>query len=328
MNHYIVRCKKIALSIIVIFIVASSSLLAQEKASYLVKPGDTLYGISKKLNVTISELKQWNEISGNEIELGQELIYFLQKKASDDANGLTAANSDPLVNRSAGAQNEYYVVKSGDTLYEISLDHNMTVDEIKVLNNLSSNTLSVGQKLAVRKVSEAPPSVSGFTKKSSPQGVFSVYEMKRGESLAELLNRFKMTELEFQKLNPELDKDRLSSGQDITILLPPSRKYSNPYLQKADLSNLGVVPVTQYSGSEERETTTSGELYAPEELTAAHSNIALGSLIFVENPETGNGVYVRINDRITGSGLKLSQKAFSVLNLKESMQPVVTIYTE
>ncbi|HET8864440.1 MAG TPA: septal ring lytic transglycosylase RlpA family protein, partial [Gracilimonas sp.] len=71
-----------------------------------------------------------------------------------------------------------------------------------------------------------------------------------------------------------------------------------------------------------------GELYDPEALTAAHSNIALGSIIFIENVETGNGVYVRINDRITGSGLKLSQRAFSILQLDKATQPAVTIYTE
>jgi len=137
-----------------------------------------------------------------------------------------------------------------------------------------------------------------------------------------------MTEREFTLLNPELQPNLLAEGQELTVLLPPSRTYENPYLQKANLQDLGEVNVIRYDDSEVGETTTNGELYDPEALTAAHSNIALGSIIFLENTETGNGVYVRINDRITGSGLKLSQSAFSTLRLNQSAQPAVTIYTE
>ena len=42
-----------------------------------------------------------------------------------------------------------YTVKKGDTLYNIAKNYNVSVDEIKSLNNLSSNVLSVGQKLTI-----------------------------------------------------------------------------------------------------------------------------------------------------------------------------------
>ncbi|MGN8225304.1 LysM peptidoglycan-binding domain-containing protein [Gracilimonas sp. BCB1] len=76
-------------TLFVVMLFASTSLLAQDRATYQVKQGDTLYGISKKLNVTIAELKQWNELSGNEIELGQELTYFIR-------NGEEAQAEPPL----------------------------------------------------------------------------------------------------------------------------------------------------------------------------------------------------------------------------------------
>lgn len=146
--------------------------------------------------------------------------------------------------------------------------------------------------------------------------------------MSEILNRFKMTESEFRSLNPDLENDRLSSGQQITVLLPPSRNYDNPYLQSANLENLGEVKVSRYDDISTGKTTTNGELYDPNMLTGAHTNISMGSVIFVENPATGAGVYVRINDRITSSGLKLSHKAYEVLNLSASDQPAVSIYTE
>ena len=323
-----VNVQKALIAVCVLIFFVSVNAFAQEKSTYQVKQGDTLYGISKQLNVTIAELQQWNDLEGNDIELGQELIYYLPgEEVQRDTEGLEDS-SDPLVNRTSNPQNEFYTVKSGDTLYEIARDHNMTVDQLRALNNISGSNLSIGQQLAVKKKVSAAPSVSEFSEESSPQGVFSIYEVQRGEVLNDLLDKFKMTEKEFMLLNPELQPSLLAEGQELTVLLPPSRQYDNPYLQKANLQDLGEVNVIRYDESEVGETTTNGELYDPEALTGAHSNIALGSIIFLENKETGNGVYVRINDRITGSGLKLSEKAFSTLKLNQVAQPAVTIYTE
>lgn len=303
-----------------------TDLYAQEKATYEVKQGDTLYGISKSLNVTIAELKEWNNLPSNEIELGQELVYYIPENDAGEQD-LPETPSDPLISGASAGQNTFYTVKSGDTLYRIAAMHNMTLQQLKSLNNLESDNIRVGQQLAVKKVSVAP-NVSEFQEESTPQGVFSIYKIKRGETVQALLNRFKMTETEFKMLNPEIELNRIGTGQEVTVLLPPSRNYENPYLQKANLQDLGSVNVFRYEESEKGKTTTNGELYDPQALTAAHSNMALGSIIYIENTETGSGVYVRINDRITGSGLKLSKKAYNVLRLNEVSQPAVTIYTE
>ena len=44
---------------------------------------------------------------------------------------------------------EFYIVKSGDTLWSISKKFNMTVDKLKDINNLKSNLISIGMKLKV-----------------------------------------------------------------------------------------------------------------------------------------------------------------------------------
>ncbi|WP_142453988.1 LysM peptidoglycan-binding domain-containing protein [Gracilimonas mengyeensis] len=325
-----IRCKNFiypALFALFLFFFNIDSVLAQEKATYQVKPGDTLYSISKQLEVTIAELKQWNSLQGNEIEPGQSLTYYNRESTSTNTTGNLEGDSDPLISNESASRNAYYTVKSGDNLYKISREHNMSLEELKELNNLSSDQIRVGQKLAVKQVNVAP-SVARFAEESTPQGVFAIYDVKSGESLPGILSRFKMTEEELLALNPALNLQSIDRGQKITVLMPPSRNYDNPYLQKANLQDLGEVNVTSYSASETGQPTTTGDLYDPESLTAAHSNISLGSIIFVENNATGNGVYVRINDRITGSGLKLSQKAFEVLELNSSTQPTVTIYTE
>lgn len=320
---------KTLFSFVLMLVFLSTAALAQSQETYTVKNGDTLYNISKQLNVTIAELQEWNDLSGNEIELGQELVYYRSEEMDPVAEDEEQPPSNPIVNRASGSQTEFYIVKSGDTLYEIAQEHDMTVNELQDLNNLSSSNIGIGQRLTVKKMSSSgAPNIAAFSEESAPQGVFSEYEVRSGESLEDILSRFRLTESELNRLNPELDLDELSSGQEITVLLPPSRNYPNPYLQKANLQNLGEVKVSRYKENDIGSTTTNGELYDPELLTAAHSNIALGSILFVENTITGNGIYVKVNDRITNSGIKLSQKAYKVLNLSATGDPAVSIYTE
>jgi rare lipoprotein A (peptidoglycan hydrolase) len=206
-------------------------------------------------------------------------------------------------------------------LYRIALEHGMTVDALKILNDLTSNTIRVGQHLTVRAPS-TPPSIAESAE-SSPQGKFIAYRVS-GESLQELLSTFKMSEDEFQALNPDADLS-LRSGQQVTVLAPPGKLYKNPYLLDANLQNLGTTKALTYSASAKSTTTTNGELYNPDALTAAHSNISLGSVIFIKNSQNEKGIYVRVNDRISGNGLKLSAAAWDLLGLSKA-NPMVTIY--
>ena len=94
---------------------------------YVVTSGDTLYGIAKKFNVTVGDLKSVNNLNSNMLSIGQKLII---PKLIDTT----------------------YVVKKGDTLYGIAKEYNTSVDKIKSLNNLTSNELSIGQILIVKDV--------------------------------------------------------------------------------------------------------------------------------------------------------------------------------
>ena len=231
-----------------------------------------------------------------------------------------------MVNTTTSA-NTYYIVKSGDTLYQIAREHNMTLEELKQLNDLESNVIRVGQRLTVREVKSAP-SVADNTEESSPQGKFIVHRISKSQSLQSLLERFNMDESEFRALNPDLDTDRFMAGQQITVLAPPTRNYANPYRINANLRDLGSVSVTVYDSTDVGSTTTSGELYNPDQLTAAHSNIAIGDVIFIQKPGRDRGVYVRINDRISGDGLKLSRAAYRAMGFHKADSASVKIYKD
>lgn len=286
--------------------------------THTVQRQETLFSISKQYSVSIAEIKSWNNLSTNNLQVGQELTIYPSESGSQEQQSLVVEKETQ--------RNSYYTVKSGDSLYKIAQEHDMTVEQLKSLNNLKSNTIRVGQQLTVHSKPAPPPSVADEDIESSPQGKFMVHTISgETKSLQDLLNKFRMDEQEFRALNPSIDKDRFQVGSEITVLAPPTRTYKNPYLMSSSLQDLGSTAVSQYSENERGNPTTNGELYNPSDLTAAHSNISLGSVIYIENNDNNRGVYVRINDRHSGNGLKLSSATWKTLNFSSNL-PTVTIY--
>ena len=309
----------------------------QNRTLHVVEAGESLFGISRMYNVTIAEIQQWNSLQGTDIEIGSRLVIYenSQNERSEsvptisEVEQMDDSERSSLVQRiqEGVSQNDTYVVRSGDNLTQIARRFDMTINEIKSLNNLQSDMLRVGQRLTVKK-NQVPPSVAKGAENSTPQGRFATYRLQSGENKSSVLEKYRMSGSELSALNPGLNIESLLGGQQITVLLPPTRNFDNPYRKGANLEDLGTVPAFVYSEDNRAKPTTSGELYNPVELTAAHSNIVLGSIIYVENPANKNGVFVKINDRMTADGLKLSHKAYEMLNFSSISQPQLTIYLE
>ena len=94
---------------------------------YTVQSGDTLWSIARKFNLTVDKLKEINNLNSNIISIGQRLV----------------------VSKSFPINNNYYIVKKGDTLYSIAKKFNISVSELMGVNNLSNTVLSIGQKLLI-----------------------------------------------------------------------------------------------------------------------------------------------------------------------------------
>ena len=97
-----------------------------QETTYVVKSGDSLYSIARKYNTTVNDLMKYNNLTNNLLSIGQIL------KIPTSESAITS-----------------YTVKSGDTLYSIAKKFNKTVNEIKNKNNLTNNTLSIGQTLII-----------------------------------------------------------------------------------------------------------------------------------------------------------------------------------
>ncbi|WP_304976430.1 LysM peptidoglycan-binding domain-containing protein, partial [uncultured Ligilactobacillus sp.] len=114
--------------------------------SYTVKAGDSLYRIAKNHNMSLQELKSLNNLSSDLIFAGQVLKVSGQAASSQPSTNTNASQNS---NQTQASGNGSYTVKAGDSLYRIAVNHNMSLQELKSLNNLSSDLIFAGQVLKV-----------------------------------------------------------------------------------------------------------------------------------------------------------------------------------
>lgn len=109
------------------------------RISYKVKSGDVLGSIASKHGVSVTQVKEWNNLNSNLIKVGQTLYIY---------NGKGPA-AESLADNSSNSGQRTYTVRPGDSLWIISQKHSLSVDQIKRLNNLNSNNIKPGQKLII-----------------------------------------------------------------------------------------------------------------------------------------------------------------------------------
>lgn len=295
-----------------------------------VSPGETLTAISRRYGVTIAELTEWNGLTSTTVETGQILVIRRSvQNVQEPAPATTPAveGDSTRAIAEAAAPSAYYVVKRGDALGRIAEQFGISIVELRELNKLQRDALRPGQVLLIRKP-EAVPALAADGARSGPQGRFVRYVWKRDDALASVLSRSKMTQEEFTALNPDVDLRNLRAGNEVVLLLPPTMTYANPYkASRPDPTNLGTFTAGVYTDGDIGKRLTSGDLYSHERLSAGHNTIPLGTVVYVEHPQRGDGVFVIINDRILEAEIRLSKAAYDALGLRGGQVQSVRLYS-
>jgi len=139
---------------------APVSAVQDDTKTYVVGKGDSLSRIAKRFGVSQAEIMVLNNISNpNVIRLGQKLKMPASADLSKPRAAASPSSKTPAPAVAAGANGDY-VVKSGDSLSVIAQRHGTTVKALKETNNLKSDTIFVGQKLALPAGASTKP-VSG-----------------------------------------------------------------------------------------------------------------------------------------------------------------------
>lgn len=168
--------------------------------TYVVQKGDTLYSIANKLGTTVSELKKENNLTSNTLQIGEVLRIPTKEIYEEEEN--------------------IYIVKKGDSLYSIANKYNTTVEELKRINNLTSNILSIGQVLKL------PSDKANNVEKE--ENTIS-YTVKKGDSLYSIARKYDTTIDRIKDLN-NLTTNLLSIGQ--VLLIPTDTNLETTYTVK------------------------------------------------------------------------------------------------
>lgn len=146
---------------------------------YVVKKGDSLWKIATSYGISVDELKKANNLTSNNLDIGQ--LLFIPREDKEETGVV-------------------YVVKAGDSLWKIANSYGISVSDLKTANNLSNNVLSIGQQIKI-------PSGSVTN---------TIYVVKTGDNLWKIANSYGVSVDGIKKLN-NLTSNLLSIGQKLKI---------------------------------------------------------------------------------------------------------------
>ncbi|MBF9254630.1 LysM peptidoglycan-binding domain-containing protein [Pontibacter sp. 172403-2] len=129
-----------------------------------VEPKETLYSLSRKYNVPVSQIVEANPTVQTTIKIGQIILVPRKYKAPAGATASAAKRATPAAAPAASSRtytvsaagNKTHTVQPGQTLYAISRMYNVSVDDIKRWNSLPDNSISIGSSLIVGKGGATP----------------------------------------------------------------------------------------------------------------------------------------------------------------------------
>ncbi len=98
---------------------------------------ETLFSIARQYNVSVDDIKTWNNLKDNSLSLGQDII--IKRKPA----------VDPLVTKETPSAAKTHTVVAKETLFSISRQYGMTIQQLKEWNDIQENELKVGQVLTV-----------------------------------------------------------------------------------------------------------------------------------------------------------------------------------
>ena len=119
--------------------------------THYVKSGESLRSIAKKYKCTEQEIKAWNLLSSNYLKSGKKLSIYVDGNAKRDSS--SSANKTDVKQETFSGEYTYYIIRKGDTLWDIAQKYNgVSVEDIKRHNSgLNSNNLKTGTKIKIAK---------------------------------------------------------------------------------------------------------------------------------------------------------------------------------
>lgn len=160
--------------------------------AYTIKRGDTLYNLAITYNTTVGDIMRLNPgIDPDNLQIGQVICI--------------PRTTPPPQKCPVGSFS--YTIKPGDTLYNLAITYNTTVEAIMRLNpGIDPNNLQIGQMICIPRTTPPPPPCDGF-----------MYVVRPGDTIFKLSMIFNLSVQSIIDANPGIDPGNLQVGQLICI---------------------------------------------------------------------------------------------------------------
>jgi len=169
---------------------------------YKIKSGDSLGKIAQKYHIDIDSIKTINNISGTNIRAGKHLLIPVAPKDGSYVLPEHLAAASKAVSTPSKTK-KTHIVKSGDTLWDISKAYKVSTKSLAKWNNISArSTLNLGQKIVIWNESQSNT---------------ITYSVKRGDSFARIANKFKVKIKDLEVWNNLTRNEYLQPGQKLKI---------------------------------------------------------------------------------------------------------------
>lgn len=198
---------------------------------YTVKAGDTLYGISRKFGMSLSQLVSVNGISASSLIVpGQTL------RVAGGATTSTVVKTNATSSRTSGG----YLVQPGDTLYSIARRSGMSLNSLLTLNGLSqSSVIYPGQSLTISQSDSRVATKFSYTAKPLASGVSTsgTYTVQAGDTLYGIARRSGMSLNTLLSLNGLSQSSVIRPGQTLKLSGFSNATVASPVSYKSTASS-------------------------------------------------------------------------------------------
>jgi len=177
--------------------------------------GETLSHIANRYDTTVTVLRRTNELRGDTIRIGQQLI--IPVAARDSTHYASLVKDKPVP---ASGKTLTYRVHNGDSLWVIARTYNVSVKQLSQWNNLAiGTTIRPGQQLTIRQQQD-PTQASNTVRPVS-------YTVRKGDSLSLISQKFNVSVNDLKEWNSLEKQKYLKPGQKLKLFIDVVRLSQN-----------------------------------------------------------------------------------------------------
>jgi LysM repeat protein len=163
---------------------------------------ETLFAISRRYRATVDEIIQYNKGAADGLEIGEILkVPYTPKPTLKVGDGIV------------------HEVVAKETMFSISRKYEVSADEIRQWNNLSDNTLAIGQKLVIRKKANGSNTLSASNKTPDVISKSGIHTVAEKETMYSITKKYGISPEQLKKWN-SLDGNDLKIGQTLYVTQP------------------------------------------------------------------------------------------------------------